>query len=70
MAEDHFERAGMLQAGASYYLRRQPGSNGLPAYTRVIFIDITTCPAVVVVQDERKVILRCNRADLYISEKA
>ena len=70
MAEDQFERAGMLQAGASYYLRLLPGVNGLPAYTRVRFIDITNCPAVVVVQDEQKAVIRCNRADLYISGDA
>jgi len=63
MNTDHFVRVGTLQVGYSYYLRVKPDEH---EYTRVKFIDITTCPAVVVVQDGRKDLIKCNRSDLYI----
>jgi hypothetical protein len=66
MKNTTFVRAGCLQAGYEYFLRLDPGDHSLPVFTRVRFIDITNCPAVVVVQDNRKNMIKCNRSDLYI----
>ena len=66
MKKNHFVRVGCLQVGSSYFLRLQPDGHGLPVFTRVKFIDITNCPAVIVVQDARKELIKCNRSDLYI----
>jgi len=49
--------------GSNYYLRSHPDEH---VFTRVKFIEITNCPAVVVVQDGRKDLIKCNRSDLYI----
>ena len=66
MNKNHFVRVGCLQVGANYFLRLHPDDRGLPVFTQVKFINITNCPAVVVVQDDRKDIITCNRSDLYI----
>jgi len=63
MKKNAFVRVGILQVGANYYLRSHPDEQ---VFTRVKFIDITNCPAVVVVQDDRKDLIKCNRSDLYI----
>jgi hypothetical protein len=66
MKTNGFVRVGCLQAGANYFLRLHPDDHGLPVFTEVKLIDITTCPAVVIVQDDRKDLIKCNRSDLYI----
>jgi hypothetical protein len=63
MKNNHFVRVGMLQVGSNYYLRLQPDEH---VFTPVKFIELTNCPAVVVVQDGRKDLIKCNRSDLYI----
>ena len=70
MKKKGFVRAGYLQVGTHYFLRGHTEGDGTPVYTKVKFIDITSCPAVVVVQNERKDCLRCNRSDLYIPVRA
>ena len=61
-----FVHVGCLQIGADYYLRQRFDDRSAPIYTKVKFVDITTCPAVIIVQDHRKSLIRCNRSDLYI----
>ncbi len=63
MEKDHFVRVGYLQVGSNYFLRIHPDEY---IFTKVKFVDITNCPAVVVVQDGRKDLIKCNRSDLYI----
>ena len=66
MKKNYFVRVGCLQVGFKYFLRLHPDDHGLPVFTKVKFIAITNCPAVVVVQDDRKDLIKCNRSDLYI----
>lgn len=66
MQNKNFVRVGCLQVGGEYFLRLPVGDHSLPSYTKVKLVDITNCPAVVVVQDQRKNVMRCNRSDLYI----
>ena len=66
MKKPRFERAGYLLVGSNYLLRMHPDDHGLPVFTRVKFVDLTNCPAVVVVQDDRKDRIVCNRSDLYL----
>jgi hypothetical protein len=66
MENKSFVRVGCLQVGYDYFLRLPPGDHSLPIFTKVKFIEITTCPAVVMVQDQRKNMIKCNRSDLYI----
>lgn len=60
-----FERPLDLQKGRNYFLRLSINNNYIPLFTQVAFLGYTGCPAVVVVQDLRKVQLRCSRDDLF-----
>ena len=60
-----FVRPESLVEGKEYFLKISQDGRSIPVYTQVTFIELTACPAVVIVQDGRKEKYRCNRDDLF-----
>jgi hypothetical protein len=54
-----------LRIGKRYFLRLSLPRAGIPVFTQVTLVAFTSCPAVVIVQDDRRQQQRCNRADLF-----
>jgi len=59
------QRVDTLQEGKSYFLRLTKRPDGVSVYTQVKFVGYTSCPAIIIVQDTRKIGLRCSREDLF-----
>jgi hypothetical protein len=60
-----FQQPAVLEEGKGYLLRLAQRDNGVPILIEVTFVEYTSCPAVVIVQDARQERMRCSRGDLF-----
>ncbi len=55
--------------GGMYLWREKQGAASSPRWVRVRFVRYDSCPAIVVVADERGEYQRCLREDLFLPEQ-